>query len=162
MLRVTIELLSAVTGRTSKLGTMYIANDGTGSIDRGNYTAAVQSKPNADANPPRDLYNLEGWSTDAIARHPKAARAGKVSDYARQAYNVWRLVARACLATFPEELPKGTRCKNAAPALDEQVMRGLDIMRAFAADMGAACSTRERAADMGAAMKWLDASKAEP
>lgn len=117
MIRVTIELLSAITGKTSRLGMMFIANDGTGTNERGNYIAAVCRK-GSDV-PSRELYAGDPDGT----RYPKAARAGTVKDYPRLAYNVWRLIARACVATFPEEA-KAKSAKVTA-GISADVMRGL-------------------------------------
>lgn len=89
MIRVTIELMSAITGRTSMLGRMFIANDGGGTVERGNYNVAVAKKG----------YQPELWPIDHAV-----ARTGKVTDYPRLAYNVWRLIARSVLAAFPEEI----------------------------------------------------------
>ena len=36
-------------------------------------------------------------------RGPSPTRRGAVTGYPRLAYNVWRLIARACLSAFPEE-----------------------------------------------------------
>src|SRR5262245_44304396 len=104
MLKVTIELISAVTGNTSEIGCMYIANDGRRSVEDpalGDYRAAV-CRRGTDAVP-RELFDTAGWSAEALARHPKATRSGEVKDYPRLAYNVWRLISRALVAAFPEE-----------------------------------------------------------
>lgn len=89
MIVVTVELHSAVTGRKTLLGRAIVANDGTHlDGDRGNYNVAVGRKPDAD-----DLGKV--W------RQP--ARKGRVEDYPRLTYNVWRLVIRALRSAFPEE-----------------------------------------------------------
>lgn len=44
MIRVTVELRSAITGRTTVLGTAEIVNDGTGTHTRGNYRARFYGK----------------------------------------------------------------------------------------------------------------------
>ena len=41
MIKVTVELVSAVTGKTTLLGTALICNDATGSYDRGNYCVDI-------------------------------------------------------------------------------------------------------------------------
>jgi hypothetical protein len=162
MLRVTIELLSAITGRTSKIGEMYIANDGERSVQDsklGDYIVAVQNRKHAEgaySNLPRELFgDFDHWSKDALARHPKAARTGTVKEYPRLAYNVWRLITRACLAAFPEECSsvQNTKRKGIAPTLDAQVMRGLHLLSA-----SGIISDNE---DVVAARAWLDAAKSE-
>ena len=80
MLVVKIELHSAITGVVSEIGRMTIANDGLGTRDRGNYTASVKR---------RGSYTT--------------LREGKVENYPRLSYNVWRLVLRSLRACFPEE-----------------------------------------------------------
>ena len=81
MIIVTIELQSAITGKRSKLGEMYISNDGTGTAERGNYLAHVMRKGS--------------WH--------KPQRRGVVKNYPRASYSVWRLVMRALKDAFPEE-----------------------------------------------------------
>ncbi len=82
MIIVTIELQSAITNKRSKLGVMHICNDGTGTTKLGNYFAHVMRKGGA-------------WN--------KPQRLGKVYDYPRASYSVWRLVMRALKDAFPEE-----------------------------------------------------------
>jgi hypothetical protein len=77
-----------------EIGRMYIANDGAGTRDRGNYRVAVCRR-----------------GSTAIPKpiHPagvKATRVGAVKNYPRLAYNVWRLIARALNSAFPEEQGK--------------------------------------------------------
>jgi len=87
MLVVTIDLYSARTGGVTRLGQMIIANVG-GTAERGNYTAKVANKRDAD--------NIRAtWA--------RPQRTGEVSDYPRLSYNVWRLVSRALRSAFPEE-----------------------------------------------------------
>ena len=90
MIKVTIELESAVTGETTKIGQMHIWNRGdTPSNELGNYTVAVCRRGNFDVSfgrPPRN-----------------PARMGEVLNYPRLSYNVWRLIARALKSAFPEE-----------------------------------------------------------
>ena len=81
MIIVTIELQSAITNERSKLGEMHICNDGTGTAERGNYFAHVMRKGS--------------WN--------KPQRHGRVYDYPRNSYSVWRLVMRALKDAFPEE-----------------------------------------------------------
>jgi hypothetical protein len=113
MIKVTIELISAITHRTSTLGTMYIANDGNGTAERGDYKVAVCRKGSAE--PPRELL--------ANSVNKRAARTGEIKAYPRLAYNVWRLIARATLAAFPEE--RNPAKTTTLPVLDASVMRGL-------------------------------------
>lgn len=91
MIRVTIELVSAITGNTSEIGRMYITNDGEGSAERGSYDVAVCRRGTTRIPAPCDLLG------------PKPTRSGRVENYPRLAYNVWRLISRALLSAFPEE-----------------------------------------------------------
>lgn len=77
--------------RAREIGRTYIANDGTGTADRGDYQVAVCRRGTNAVPAP---INPDG---------PKATRTGEVKDYPRLAYNVWRLIARALLSAFPEE-----------------------------------------------------------
>jgi hypothetical protein len=90
MIRVTIEMESAVSGTRWILGRMYIWNKG-GVTDpkRGNYGVAVCKKGSYDV---------------PFGRIPeKTTRTGEVTNYPRLSYNVWRLIARALKSCFPEE-----------------------------------------------------------
>jgi hypothetical protein len=51
-------------------------------------------------NPKRGDYKVEVMRRGT---KDKVQREGVVKDYPRQAYNIWRLVARALKSTFPEE-----------------------------------------------------------
>lgn len=73
-----------------EIGRMYIANVGGTSI-RGDYEVAVCRRGSQAVPKPIDP---DG---------PKSTREGKVFGYPRLAYNVWRLIARALLVSFPEE-----------------------------------------------------------
>lgn len=85
MIVVSIELLSARTGKRSLIGAMTLTNDATGSELRGNYNVKVYRKhPN-------------GGVSESVQR------TARVEDYPRLAYNVWRLVMKALKAAFPEE-----------------------------------------------------------
>ena len=77
--------------RKAEIGRMYIANDGEGTVERGNYTAAVCRRGSTTV--PQPLSEVG----------PRATRVGLVKDYPRLAYNVWRLIARALRSAFPEE-----------------------------------------------------------
>ncbi len=111
MIKVTIELISAITTKTSEIGRMYIANDGTGSMDRSDYNVGVCR---------RGLFD----QTMNLATGRGAARSCKVMDYPREAYNVWRLIARAVLAAFPEEI-KTKPGKAYAAVVTPDVMQGM-------------------------------------
>lgn len=83
MLIVKIELHPSTGGRPKEIGRMLIINDGTGTIKRGNYDARVMRRGSRDF-------------LDTI-------REGRVTNYPRMSYNVWRLVARCLKACFHEE-----------------------------------------------------------
>lgn len=70
---------------------MLIANDGTGSTERGSYNVKVLRKNALPTNPGTQ------WLKAPVTR------IGRVTNYPRQAYNVWRLIARALSSAFPEE-----------------------------------------------------------
>ena len=89
MLVVKIELWSAITGKRQEIGRMYIANDGSsGNPKKGNYNVKVARKNSKD---------YKGWEKISHTRE------GKVLDYPRLSYNVWRLILRSLKACFPEE-----------------------------------------------------------
>jgi hypothetical protein len=77
MIIVRVELLSAITGKTTELARMHICNDGTGSATRGNYEGV----------------SFIGRDTAALDRR-RASKHGKVSNYPRQSVHIWNLVAR--------------------------------------------------------------------
>lgn len=87
--------------RAKEIGRMYIANDGEGTADRGNYRVAVCRRGTTAV--PRELYGDDAQAEAALSKAPKATRTGEVRGYPRLAYNVWRLIARALLSAFPEE-----------------------------------------------------------
>lgn len=93
MIKVKIVLESAITHKETLIGEMTIANNAGGTRDRGNYNVAVARK-NSWA---------EGFGR--MIRNP--LRTGRVDNYPRLSYNVWRLVVRAILAAFPEEAKNG-------------------------------------------------------
>jgi len=81
MIIVTVELKSAIDGRTTKLGEMIIANDGTAtSMTKGNYDAFVYRKPK--------FFNRKKL-TDNVTRR------GRVENYSRQSRVIWDLVGLA-------------------------------------------------------------------
>lgn len=87
MIVVRIELHSARLSTVKEIGRAYIFNDATGTARRGNYNAMVCRKSNLSKGGP-------------------PLRRGRVEDYPRRAYNVWRLVMRALASCFPEEKTK--------------------------------------------------------
>ena len=92
MIRVTIELESAITGEVTKIGQMHIWNRGDSSeTARGNYSVAVCKRGLFDV--PRGQY----------PRVSDATRTETVLNYPRLSYNVWRLIVRALKSAFPEE-----------------------------------------------------------
>lgn len=90
MIVVKVELHSAITGKVTRLGKMVIGNDGTGTGRIGNYDAWVLRKADAENH-------ITRTTLDA------ATRKGRVENYARQSYVIWRLVLRALRACYPEE-----------------------------------------------------------
>ena len=71
MIRITIDLVSARTGETTRIGCAVIRNDGTGTRTRGNYDVMFGSK------------RKSAW------------RTAHVVDYPRLSKNVWYPVYRA-------------------------------------------------------------------
>lgn len=92
MIRVTIHLDSAITGKTTKLGEMRIWNTATGTRQRRNYKVAVCRKGH---------YQVPKGAIPKVV-----TRCGEVVNYPSEALNVWRLIARALLSAFPEEVLK--------------------------------------------------------
>ncbi len=110
----------------SELGRMYIANDGTGTHEHGNYQVAV-CKKGAQAVPFPMNPSLSG---------KRATRYGRVESYPRERLPIWHLMLRAIKAAFPEakditkpglRMPKpkcaecGTKrsCFNCAPMVPD-------------------------------------------
>ena len=94
MLVIRIELHSAVTRRVKTIGKMIISNRCT------------------HAGGKREDYDVEVGRRDKlntvdVMRNP--LRKGRVEDYPRLSYNVWRLVIRALLSAFPEETKHARR-----------------------------------------------------
>lgn len=79
MLVVRVELHCAMSDRVEELGTIIIANDGSGDSKVGNYDVRVGRKGCSDFN---KIYH-------------KPTRSGKVLGHKRFAESVWSLVARA-------------------------------------------------------------------
>lgn len=88
MIVVKIELWSARTGRVTEIGRTYITNDGTGTDDRRNYDVWICRR--GRYAPPGDYKSA-------------ATRTASITKFPSKAYNVWRLIARALKAAFPEE-----------------------------------------------------------
>lgn len=77
MIIVRVELWSAVTGKTTELARMHIANTGAGTPARGNYEGTT----------------FRGRTAAALAKL-LVSREGGVENYPRQQLHVWNLVAR--------------------------------------------------------------------
>lgn len=139
--------------RAKEIGRMYIANDGRGDRERGDYKVAV-CRRGTDAVP-RELFS----ERDALVyQGTKAARTAEVKNYPRLAYNVWRLIARAVLAAFPEEAKRAKRDERTL--LDAEVMRGLQLIAAHLEEDGHVWTEADCAA-VHAAMQWLNAAFAD-
>lgn len=82
MIRVRVELLSAITGETTELARMHITNDGLGTGTFGNYNIEV----------------LRGRCAEALD-NGLVNKVGRVECYPRQRLHVWNLVRRALTAT---------------------------------------------------------------
>lgn len=148
MIVVKIELESAITGRTTEIGRMYVTNQGTSSDPRvGNYTVAVCRRGTEDL--PRPI-EPDG---------PAPTRSGEVIGHRRLDHNVWRLIAKAVLSAFPEErIPRAF--KGSATTIDEQIMRGLNTLvdraQEFMHD-----GRLDDDASVAAALAWLNAAGLE-
>jgi hypothetical protein len=75
MIIVRVELLSAVSGKTTELARMEIINDGTGTLSRGTYVGT----------------SFIGRDSAALDRQ-RPSKRGRVERYPRQALHVWNLV----------------------------------------------------------------------
>jgi hypothetical protein len=138
MLMVRIELYSAVDGRVEELGRMYLANDGKGTESSSTYDVAVCRK-----GVPGIPENIGGFEA--------AARTGRVLDYSRKSYNVWRLISRALLAAFPEE--QKIKAGKTPTTMTPEVMSGLKKLATIADDR----TSGEFVGDELAAIDWLNA-----
>lgn len=86
MIVVKIELHPASGGRPKLIGKALIVNDGTSTTPkRGNYNVFVGRRD--------DLGNIRG----------NPARTGRIENFPRLSYNVWRLVLRSIRSAFLEE-----------------------------------------------------------
>jgi hypothetical protein len=82
MIIVKVELHSARTGKITELGRMHVSNDCTSTdFSRGNY-------------------NVEVFRRGSTSR---VNRRGRVYDFPRHSYSIWRLISRAIRSAFPEE-----------------------------------------------------------
>lgn len=86
MIVVKVELHSAITGRVKRLGTLMIANTGTGDKSRGTYMGEVYRADNPwpDGSRRRSEGRLR----------PLAFRSGTVTGHARKTQPVWSLVRK--------------------------------------------------------------------
>lgn len=92
MIVVKLELHSAIDGSVQEIGRMIVANDGTcQNPERGNYDVKVGRK------------RPDGFSYLNHVVWCDPLREGRVEDYPRLSYNVWRLISRAIRSAFPEE-----------------------------------------------------------
>lgn len=154
MIRVRIELCprgdespEAVT----ELGRMYIANDGTGTRDLGDYKVAVCKRGTTAVPKPLAPFG------------PCPTRGGAVLEYPRLKHNVWRLIARALHVAFPEELMQSKRKAGDRSVLDEATMRGLQLLRRHVDEGGHDWTEGTSMTDVEAANDWLrDARKETP
>ena len=89
MLVVTIDLHSARTGKKKNLGTIIIANDGTGTDTKGNYWGRAY----------RAGMNLSEWS------RKRPIRQTEVKGHPRMKFAVWHLVTEVLINLGYE--PKG-------------------------------------------------------
>ncbi len=85
MIRITVELISAKTGKSRTLGIMDICNDASGSATRGNYKGF--------------LYR-QGLKTPT---RKQVVKEGRVEDFPRKSYSAWRLLLRMLKDMHPEE-----------------------------------------------------------
>jgi hypothetical protein len=102
MIRVRVEMCPLGDERPEavrEIGRAYIANVG-GNAVRGDYEVAVCRRGSTAVPAPIDPSG------------PKATRSGRVGNYPRLAYNMWRLIHRAILACFAEEIPVACSGKN--------------------------------------------------
>lgn len=77
MIIVKVELLSAITGKTTELARMHIVNDGSGSANWGNYSGII----------------YRGRSKEQLDK-ATIMRIGKLNNWPRLQLHVWNLVAK--------------------------------------------------------------------
>ena len=99
MIVVTIELRSAVSGEGEVIGTMMLGNEGVRGT-KADYSVHVGRRSTA-ARYAKELHPFKPTTVELFMKG--AMRTGRVTNYPRDSYNVWRLVCRALRAAFPEE-----------------------------------------------------------
>ncbi len=77
MIRVRVELISAVTGKTTEIARMHITNTGGGTLKLGNYFGET----------------FRGRDADTLSKCT-VSKPGKVANYPRLQLHVWNLVRR--------------------------------------------------------------------
>jgi len=88
MIVIKVELWSGGSEENAEeIGRTYITNDGTGSISRGNYDVEVCRR----------------GTKEKPSQGGRGTREGRVENFPRKSYSIWRLVVRALLQCFPEE-----------------------------------------------------------
>lgn len=140
MIRVLIQMCKwGDESNPQEIGRAYIANVG-GDAERGDYEVGICRRGTTTVPRPVD------------PRGPSPTRAGSVKDYPRLAYNVWRLIARSVLASFPEEGP----AKGGTPLISSSVMRGLRALKEHFVNDGHDWSADNTMTHVDAAISWLD------
>jgi len=87
MLVVHVELISAITGVSSEIGTLVIANDGTGTVISGNYSAVALRKRKSEYTRREMVKALqEGMANSSVLW------VSTFKGYKRKSASVWRLV----------------------------------------------------------------------
>lgn len=86
--------------RAEEIGRAYIANVG-GDSERGEYQVAVCRRGTTGV--PKEIYTASGADPEKVRGRYVASRVGRVENYPRLSYNVWRLIIRGLRACFPEE-----------------------------------------------------------
>lgn len=84
MLTVRVELTSAITGEVSEIARMIIANDGSGTPQRGSYWGQAA----------KGVIKGDRMIPYAIVHESRLLREGEVKNYPRRSKHVWHLVAR--------------------------------------------------------------------
>jgi hypothetical protein len=83
MIRIRVELMSAITGQTTELARMDIANDGIASSNNGNVGDYI-------------CRTYKGRSAEALDQ-AQVQRTGKIAGWRRHDFHVWNLVSLALL-----------------------------------------------------------------
>lgn len=88
MIRVRVELISAINGEITLLGETIIANDGTErDPEKGNYIFGIRLK------------RYLGWIGPITEN---TSRSGRIIGHPRKADVIWKLVLRCLKAAYPE------------------------------------------------------------